>query len=273
MQALAERLDAAVAGSAVEAIDAIGFAALKSLLPDRNRIVGSRVLKVSRRGKYLVFMFESGSRLLVHLSTAGRVDLENPPRSTRPRGAVLRIELSNGHAVFVREHGHERRAAWWFLPPGEDGPLAALGPEPFTEEFAARIGSELSARRLHSLLRDQRFVAGIGRGYADDIVHRAGLSPLLPLSSLASPDRSRVVEAARSVLTAGLQSERRRTGGLSQARLGTVFTVHGHSGEPCPNCGEVLGKVSFDSLEITYCRLCQTNGRILKDRRMSRLLR
>jgi formamidopyrimidine-DNA glycosylase len=128
-------------------------------------------------------------------------------------------------------------------------------------------------RHLHTLLRDQRFVAGVGRGYADDALNRAGLSPFSPLKSLSTEDRRRLVDGVRSVMAQGLESERKRSGGLSEPKLGSAFSVHNRAGQPCPACGETLLRVSYDSHEVVYCARCQTNGRRLADRRLSRLLK
>ncbi len=120
--------------------------------------------------------------------------------------------------------------------------------------------------------RDQRQVAGIGRGYADDILHRAKLSPYRSLASLERPERDRLLEAVRNVLSEALEAERRRIGGLP-TKLGDHFGVHGRYGTPCPVCGADLRRVSYQSHEVTYCPNCQTGGKILADRRLSRLVR
>jgi formamidopyrimidine-DNA glycosylase len=125
---------------------------------------------------------------------------------------------------------------------------------------------------LHSLLRDQRRVAGIGRGYSDDILHRAKLSPFRSLSSLSREERERLLDAVGSVLKEGLEVERRRHDGLP-TKLGDHWIVHKRSGEPCPRCGEDLRRISYESHEVTYCPSCQTGGKILADRRLSRLLK
>jgi formamidopyrimidine-DNA glycosylase len=273
MQALAERLDAAVTGAVLTAIDPLGFTGLKTVSPPPDDLVGSRVTGVGRRGKYLVLTFGSGVRLLVHLSQAGRLDLETPAKTTRPKGSVVRLGLDNGSALLVREHGSQRKAGWWVLGPGDDGPLAALGPEPDDPAFAEYLLTADSTRRVHTVLRDQRTLAGVGRGYADDALNRAGISPFAPLRSLTTEQRSQLVDAVRSVLDEALTGERGRTGGLSAPKLGLRFAVHNRFGQPCPRCGQPLLRVSYESHEIVYCRRCQTRGRTLADRRLSRLLR
>jgi formamidopyrimidine-DNA glycosylase len=125
---------------------------------------------------------------------------------------------------------------------------------------------------VHTLLRDQRTVAGIGRGYADDILWRARLSPYAPLDSLSEERRRALLATIRAVLDEALAAERKRTGGLP-AKLGDRFEVHGRYGRPCPRCGGDLRRVSYESYEITYCPSCQTEGRTLADRRMSRLVK
>ena len=210
---------------------------------------------------------------LMDLAQAGRVDIESPPKQTKPRGAVVRLVFAGGTAVLIREHGHERKAGWWLLATGDEGPLGGLGPEPEEESFEELLLTSQETRHLHTLLRDQRFVAGIGRGYADDALNRAGLSPFSSLSSLSQVERRRLVAEIRNVLTDAIASERRREGGLSEPKLGTAFAVHNRVGQPCPVCGEALFRVSYESHEVVYCKRCQTKGRVLADRRLSRLLK
>ncbi len=273
MQALAERLDAAVGGAVIAQVELLGFSGLKTVVPPGQGLEGERLAGVGHRGKYLVMSFSSGRRVLVHLSQAGRVDIEAPAKHTRARGAVVRFVLGNGTGVLVREHGHERKAGWWVLDAGDEGPLGGLGPEPSDRAFEDLVLASRDTRHLHTVLRDQRFVAGIGRGYADDALNRAGLSPFSSLNSLSQADRRSLVAEVRSVLADATASERRRTGGLSEPRLGTAFAVHNRVGQPCPVCGEPLLRVSYESHEVVYCKRCQTKGRVLADRRLSRLLK
>jgi formamidopyrimidine-DNA glycosylase len=273
MQALAERLDAAVGGAVIAQVEMLGFSGLKTVVPPDQGLEGEELIGVGRRGKYLVLSLSSGRRILVHLSQAGRLDIEVPPKHTKPRGAVVRFVLGNGTGVLVREHGHERKAGWWVLAAGDEGPLDGLGPEPQEKAFEDLLRTSQDTRHLHTLLRDQRFVAGIGRGYADDALNRAGLSPFSALNSLSQSDRTRLVAEVRSVLSEAIASERQRTGGLSEPKLGTAFAVHNRVGQPCPVCGEPLLRVSYESHEVVYCKRCQTKGRLLADRRLSRLLK
>jgi formamidopyrimidine-DNA glycosylase len=281
MQALAERLALFAEGRALERVDLLGFSSLKTFSPSVEDLYGQVVRSITRRAKYLVWTLSGGARIVVHLSQAGRVDTEAPVKKTRPRGSVARFVLSGEsrddpeRAVLVREHGTQRKASWWVLAPGDEGPLQGLGPEPDSEDFAALVRTSTSSRRLHTDLRDQRVVAGIGRGWGDDILHRARLSPFATLGSLDADERERLLAATRSVLAEALALERTRTGGLSEAKLGGRFAVHGRFGQPCPTpgCPDNLRRVSFESYEMSYCAACQTGGKVLADRRLSRLLK
>ncbi|MEN3316245.1 MAG: formamidopyrimidine-DNA glycosylase [Acidimicrobiaceae bacterium] len=276
MQALSERLHAAVAGSAFAGAVAYQFSALKTVVPGPESLVGTTVHAVGRRGKFVVFEFgppgEPRARLLAHLSQGGRVDVEDPPKQTKPKGAVVRLRFEERPSVLFKEYGTERKAGWWVLGPGDDGPLASLGPEPFSDGFAALILAGSDKRRIHTMLRDQRTVVGVGRGYADDILHLARLSPYATLAGLSGEERQALVDATRAVLTDGLAAERKRSGGLP-TKIGDHFTTHGRYGTPCPRCGTDLRRVSYESYEVTYCPPCQTGGKILADRRLSRLVR
>jgi formamidopyrimidine-DNA glycosylase len=282
MQALSERLDALLAGVALQRIDILGFSALKTYSPAHDSLLGHRLVSVSRRAKYLVWTFDDGERIVLHLSQAGRLDIERPPKTTRPKGAAVRFVFGNDDigldgssvGVFMREYGTHRKASWWVLAPLDEGPLAGLGPEPGSAAFADVILSSESRRRLTTDLRDQHVVAGIGRGWGDDILQRAKLSPFSSLHSLHEHQREALLAAITTVLAEALQLERTREGGLSEAKLGGRFKVHGRAGELCPTpCGDTLNRVSFESYEMTYCPTCQTGGRVLADRRMSRLLK
>jgi formamidopyrimidine-DNA glycosylase len=271
VQALAERLGAVVGGAAFVRAEPLQFSSLKTFAPKPETFAGRTLDRVGRRGKYLVFDL-GGPRLLVHLSQGGRVDLEDPPRATRPKGGVVRVVFEGRPSILVKEFGRERKAGWWVLAEDDDGPLAALGPEPDSEAFEEFVLRGADTRRVHTILRDQRTVAGVGRGYADDILHRARLSPYASLGPLDDEQRAPLVVAVREVLADALEIERRRTGGLP-TKIGDHFSVHGRYGTPCPRCGGDLRRVSYGSHEVTYCPACQTGGKVLADRRMSRLVR
>jgi formamidopyrimidine-DNA glycosylase len=274
VQALAERLSDLLAGSTFERAELLQFSSLKTFDPRPEALSGRRLASVGRRGKYLLWNFEGSDapRMLVHLSQGGRIDVEDPPKKTKPRGSVVRLHFENRPTVLVKEFGTQRKAGWWVLPAGDEGPLAKLGPEPTSKELEELILTGTDNRRVHTILRDQRSVAGIGRGYSDDILHAAKLSPFASLSGLSIEERGRLIDAVRTVLDEALEVERRRSGGLP-TKLGDHFIVHNRSGTPCPRCGEDLRRVSYESHEVTYCPHCQTDGRRLSDRRMDRLIR
>jgi formamidopyrimidine-DNA glycosylase len=277
MQALSERLSDSFVGRPLTKATMLSFSSLKTFSPEVDEI-NTHVLKsVTRRAKYLLFTFDNDLRIVLHLSQAGRVDIEEPPKTTKPRGAVARFVFggdSAARAILVREFGTQRKASWWVLAKGDKGPLEGLGPEAGSPEFAELIRTSDSNRRLHSDLRDQHVISGIGRGWGDDILHRAKLSPYATLKSLGPAERERLIAATTEVLDEALALERTRTGGLSESKLGGRFKVHGRFGQPCPTpCGDTLRRVSFESYEMTYCATCQTGGKVLADRRLSRLLK
>jgi formamidopyrimidine-DNA glycosylase len=272
VQALVERLDEAISGAALARFDLLQFSSLKTVAPRPSDLVGRTVGAVGRRGKYLVMPFEGGERMLVHLSQGGRVDVETPPKSTKPRGSVARLRFEGRPSLLLKEFGKERKAGVWVLAQGDEGPLAGLGPEALSDEAAAFFREGTDARRVHTILRDQRTVAGVGRGYSDDALHHAELSPYAVLAKLDAGERDRLVAALHGILSDALEVERRRSGGLP-TKLGDHFTVHGRWGQPCPRCGADLRRVSYESHEVTYCPDCQTGGKILADRRLSRLIR
>lgn len=271
VQALAERLHAVVADAQWQGAQPLQFSGLKTFEPSPESLAGRVVTGITRRGKYLIFELD-GPRVLVHLSQGGRVDVEDPPKETRPKPGVVRFFFADRPSVLIKEFGTERKAGWWVLAAGDEGPLGRLGPEPGSNEFEALILDGDDGRRVHTLLRDQGTVAGIGRGYADDILHRARLSPYATLKSLAVEERGGLLDAVAAVLDEALAHERKRSGGLP-TKIGDRFVVHRRHGEACPVCGDELKRVWYESHEVTYCPACQTQGKILADRRLSRLIR
>ena len=271
MQALAERLEALVGGHALDRAIGLSFSGLKTFSPDPDSLRGRTLVRTGRRGKFLILDF-AGPRILVHLSQAGRIEVESPPKTTKPKGAVVRFTFVDGPSLLLKEYGTERKAGWWVVAEGDDGPLVELGPEALSDEFASFLRTGDDTRRLHTLFRDQHTVAGIGRGYADDILHRAHLSPYSSLAQLGADERERLVATVHVVLGEGLELERGRTGGLPP-KLGDHFTVHGRHGNPCPECGTTLERISYASHEVVYCPSCQTGGKTLADRRLSRLVK
>lgn len=271
MQALAERLDGTYGQARFLKPQVLQFSGLKTVSPDPSEVAGRTVTGFGRRGKFLV-MELGGPRVLVHLSQGGRLDIEDPPKVTRPKMGVVRFTFEDRPSLLVKEFGTQRKAGWWVLADGDDGPLAKLGPDPFSKDFEEFVKVSDDRRQLHNLLKDQRTVSGIGRGFSDDILHRARLSPFGKLATLDPEQRLSLVSATHEVLTEAIGRERERTGGLP-TKLPGRFKVHGAAGSDCPVCKDTLASVSFEGNVLVYCPTCQTGGKKLADRRLSRLLK
>jgi formamidopyrimidine-DNA glycosylase len=272
VRALAERLNQVIAGAPFERADVLQFSSLKTYAPRPDELRGAVVDDVTSYGKYTLITLEDGRRIVIHTSQGGRVDVEAPPKSTKPRGSVVRLRFADRPSILVKEFGTQRKSGWWVLAAGDDGPLSKLGPEALTTEADDVLRSSTDNRRIHTILRDQKTIAGIGRGYSDDILHDAMLSPTSQLAKLDADQRERLVTSVHHILDDALEAERRRGGGLP-TKLGDHFVVHNRAGEPCPRCGGDLRRVSYEDYEITYCPTCQTGGKRLSDRRLDRLLR
>jgi formamidopyrimidine-DNA glycosylase len=271
MQALAERIEGYVFGATFTGYEPLQFSALKTYKPAPEDLIGRTLDSVSRRGKYVLLRF-GDLRIAFHLSQGGRVDFEEPPKKTKGKGYLVRWKFSSSKAVLLKEFGTERKAGWWVLTSDDIGPMEGLGPEPFSPEFEELIRTGTDGRRIHTILRDQRTVSGLGRGYTDDILHAAKISPFASLKTMKPDDRERLLEKTDEILTRGLELERKRTRGLP-TKIGDHWIVHHEHGKPCPACGDDLRRVSYESHEVTYCPTCQTGGKVLADRRMSRLIR
>jgi formamidopyrimidine-DNA glycosylase len=267
--ALAERMHARSAGETLRAIQPISFHALRSVA-DPAASVGHPIDRVHHRGKYVI-VTTGPTRIVFSFAQGGRIEFEPVGKTARPRGGLARFTL-DAFAWLFREWGTERSAGWWILQEGEDGPLEGLGPDCDDPAVATWIRTATDDRQLHTSLRDQRTIAGLGRGWTDDILHAARLSPFASLTSLDADAREALIAAIDTVLARAFALERARPDGLPP-KLGDRFTIHNRAGTPCPACGADLRRVSFASREIAYCPTCQTGGKILADRRMSRLIR
>ena len=245
------------------------IATLKTFDPPLAALEGRRFRGVERRGKRLLFPTEDGElTLLVHLMTAGRLKTLRAGEKG-PKTPAFALEFADGSKLVLTENARKKRAGVWLLSPeAAQDELAHLGPEALgiTQIELGEI-LKRESRRLHSLLRDQRAVAGIGRAWANEILHTAQLSPFAPAQGLSPGQVETLAEAIDSELERGLELRER---GMKDAR---VYRVHDKLGEPCYVCGTPIARVDFDEHTIYYCPECQTGGRILKDRRLSRLLR
>ena len=269
MEAWRRALDEPVRAFPIEQAGPAHIATLKTFDPPLSALDGRRFAGAERRGKRLLFPTEDGELvLLVHLMTAGRLKYLGFGEK-RPKTPAFRLAFEGGAELILTEAGKKKRAGVWLLPPeAVEQELGHLGPEA-NEVDAAQLGEILSgeSRRLHSLLRDQRVLAGIGRAWANEILHAAKLSPYALSRDVAPDEVERLANAMRSELERGLELRER---GASDAR---TYRVHRKLGEPCYVCGTPIAQVDFEEHTIYYCPECQTGGRVLKDRRMSRLLR
>ena len=271
----ARRLGTALAGAEVESALAPGMVTVKTVDPPLGALEGRSIEGVRRIGKMPVVELGELS-LLVHLMSAGRLQLFEERASLRDRRSRLLIRLAGGRELRLREFGTKQRAWAKLLDPGEvesDEMVATLGPEawpgPPLEEIAPAVDQP---RHLHPMLRDQRVIAGIGRSWVDEILWEARLSPFKQGSDL-EPDEVERLHAALDVLDRAIEHYEEVIGDTVPDKLPMPLRVHRREGEPCPRCGAKLAAVHFAEHVTTYCPEEQTGGRVLKDRRLSRLLK
>ena len=270
----ARRIGAALSGATVESALAPGINVLKTHEPPLGALTGRSVLGVRRRGKHLIVEFD-GFELLIHLMSAGRLQLYDKRAGPRDRTSRLLVRLEDGRELRLREFGTKQRA-WVKLghagSADEDEAVATLGPEAWPEP--PPLGELLDVPRpLHTLLRDQRVIAGIGRSWADEILHAAMLSPFKRGSELSTQEAEALRAAIAELLGNAIEHYERTVELPIPDKLPMPLTVHRHEGEPCPRCQRTLERVFFEDYVIAYCPDCQTEGRVLKDRRLSRLLK
>jgi formamidopyrimidine-DNA glycosylase len=274
----ARLLDRALAGAEIESASAPGINALKTFDPPLSVLVGRTVTGVGRRGKQFVVRVEGSDEplvLLIHLMSAGRLQLYDKRAGPRDRTSRLLLQIADGRELRLREFG-SKQAAWVKLlreeELDEDPALATLGPEawPDPPELGEVLGA---ARPLHALLRDQRTIAGIGRSWVDEILWEAQLSPYKRGADLDAAELGVLREAIVTTLTRAIDHYEDVVKLPVPDKLPMPLRVHRHEGEPCPRCGTILEAVHFESYVIAYCPICQTDGRKLKDRRLSKLLK
>lgn len=269
VEAWVRELDPQVSCAPVERARAEHVAALKSFDPPPSALEGRLLAGARRRGKNLLFPTDTGDLTLrIHLMSAGRLRY-HAPGGKPPKTSLFRIRFTDGGELTLTEAGKRRRAGVWLLRPETlEAELGHLGPDALgldPESLGGILGA--ARRQLHPLLRDQRALAGIGRAHSNEILWRACLSPFRLSTELEAGEIARLADAIEEDLTRALELRMARKGDV------VVYLVHGRFGTPCPRCGETFRRVDFEEHTITYCPACQTGGRILKDRRLSRLLR
>ena len=273
----ARRLGAALDGARIESAAAPGINALKTYDPPLSALEGATVSGVRRRGKHLIVDVAAGEplALLVHLMSAGRLQLFDKRAGPRDRTSRLLLRVAGGRELRLREFGTKQRAWVKLLAADElegDDALAALGPEawpdppPFEEVLT-------ESRPLHSLLRDQHVITGIGRSWVDEILWTAQLSPFKRADDLVPLEAQRLREATIERLGRALEHYEETVELPIPDKLPMPLLVHRHQGEPCPRCGTTIEAVHYEDYVMCYCPHDQTGDRVLKDRRLSRLLK
>jgi formamidopyrimidine-DNA glycosylase len=275
VEIMVRRLGAALAGGVVESALAKGVGTLKSFDPPLGDLKGHAFTGMSRRSKLLIAGFDGDLLLVVHLMSAGRLQLFDKPGSLKDRTLRLAIRLADGRELRLREFG-TRQSSWAKLVRAGDleaePNVAKLGPEAWPDPPPLEDLLD-DARPLHSMLRDQRVLAGIGRSWADEILHTAKLSPFKRGNTLDAAEADVLRSSMVDRLGAAIDHYEEVVGPTIPDKLPMPLTVHGRQGSPCPRCGTTLEAVFFEDYVVAYCPQCQTGGKLLKDRRLSRLLK
>ena len=269
VEAWVRELDPLVSAAPVERAGPAHVATLKTVDPPLAALEGRRLEGARRRGKNLLFPTDDGELVLrVHLMSAGRIRYLRPG-AKGPKTPMFRLGFEGGGELVLTEAGRKKRAGVWLVTPEQlDADLAHLGPD------ALELGTAMLAeildrerRQLHQLLRDQRAIAGIGRAHANEILLRARMSPFKASTELTPEEVDTLARAIHDDLERALELRLRGKGDRD------VYRIHDRLGEPCPQCGTPIARVDFEEHTIYYCPSCKTGGRLLKDRRLSRLLR
>jgi formamidopyrimidine-DNA glycosylase len=275
----ARRLGEALAGVPIESAMAPGINALKTFDPPLQALEGETIEAVRRIGKHLVVDVSGGLHVLCHLMSAGRLQLFDKRAGMRDRTSRLLLRLPEDRELRLREFG-TRQQAWVKVLRGEDAvredpAIATLGPEawPDPPEDLAALLKPSGARPLHAVLRDQRVIAGIGRSWVDEVLWLSRLSPFKRGDDLTGEEATRLREAILAKLGGALAHYETAVTLPIPDKLPLPLEVHRHEGKPCPRCGTTLEAVHYESYVMAYCPTDQTGGKVLKDRRLSRLLK
>jgi formamidopyrimidine-DNA glycosylase len=280
VEALAAFLAEMATGRTIKRVEVASFSAVKTYDPPVDALHGCQVVGTGRRGKFLLIQ-TTGPWLVLHLARAGWVKWRDPLPSgpTKPNKSplALRVRFADNAGFDCTEQGTEKRLAVYVVrDPDDIEHVVTLGPDPLSEGFTlpvfeAILGS--TGSQIKGVLTDQRLIAGVGNAYSDDALHLARLSPFKPANKLTVDEVARLHQAVVEVLGDAVV----RSAGLPASGLKTEkksgMRVHGRAGQPCPVCGDTVREVSFATKSLQYCATCQTGGRPLADRRLSRLLK
>ncbi|MEU0336468.1 DNA-formamidopyrimidine glycosylase family protein [Streptomyces sp. NPDC006193] len=284
VEALADFLTEHLAGRRVVRVLPLAISVLKTYDPPVTALEGAAVTAVRRYGKFLDVETDGGDgglHLVTHLARAGWLHWrdrlpDGPPRPGKGPLA-LRVALETGEGFDLTEAGTQKRLAVYVVrDPQEVEGIARLGPDPLADDFdEARLAALLKdeRRRLKGALRDQALIAGVGNAYSDEILHAARMSPFKIAASLDAEETHRLYQALRQTLTEAVERSRGLAAGRLKTEKKSGLRVHGRTGEPCPVCGDTIREVSFSDSSLQYCPTCQTGGKPLADRRLSRLLK
>ncbi|MER5339654.1 DNA-formamidopyrimidine glycosylase family protein [Streptomyces mirabilis] len=280
VEALKDFLADHLVGREVVRVLPVAISVLKTYDPPVTAFEGREVTAVRRHGKFLDIEAD-GLHFVTHLARAGwlhwRDTLPDGPPRPGKGPLALRVALETGEGFDLTEAGTQKRLAVYVVrDPAEIPGVARLGPDPLAADFdEARFARLLAGerRQLKGALRDQSLIAGVGNAYSDEILHAARMSPFKLAASLTPEETTRLYEALRSTLTEAVERSHGLAAGRLKAEKKSGLRVHGRTGEPCPVCGDAIREVSFSDSSLQYCPTCQTGGKPLADRRLSRLLK
>ncbi|MCS0606142.1 Fpg/Nei family DNA glycosylase [Streptomyces sp. LP11] len=281
VQALTDFLTEHLVGRRVARVLPVAISVLKTYDPPVTALEGAEVTAVGRYGKFLDLATDGGLHLVTHLARAGWLQwkdrLPDGPPKPGKGPLALRVALETGEGFDLTEAGTQKRLAVYVVrDPAQVPGVARLGPDPLADDFdEARFAALLKdeRRQLKGALRDQSLIAGVGNAYSDEILHAAKMSPFKLAASLTPAETRHLYAALRATLTEAVERSRGVAAGRLKAEKKSGLRVHGRTGEPCPVCGDTIREVSFSDSSLQYCPTCQTGGKPLADRRLSRLLK
>ncbi len=282
VEGLALDLSGRLDGRAIVRVDVAAFSALKTFDPPLSALTGTLVDSVTRHGKFLDIS-ASGLHLVIHLARAGWIRWRDevpalPPKPSTKSPLAARVVLDDGSGLDITEAGTRKGLAVYVVRDPQDVPgIAGLGPDPlddaFTIDVLRRILHDAGRAQIKGVLRHQGTIAGIGNAYSDELLHAAKMSPFKPASSLTDEDVQVLYDAIRHVLGDAVERSRGLAAADLKGEKKSHLAVHGRKGEACPVCGDVVREVSFADSALQYCATCQTGGKPLADRRLSKLLK